>query len=28
VSGSLVDLAGGKEEGDGRVVGGDVMYDR
>jgi len=28
VSGSLVDLADGKEEGEWRSVGGDVMYVR
>jgi hypothetical protein len=28
VSGTLVDLAGGKEEGEWRRVGGDVMYVR
>jgi hypothetical protein len=28
VSGTLVDLAGGKEEGEWRMVGDDVMYVR
>jgi len=28
VSGNLVDLAGGKEEGEWKRVGGDVMYVR
>jgi hypothetical protein len=28
VSGNLVDLVGGKEEGEWRRVGGDVMYVR
>jgi hypothetical protein len=28
VSGSLVDLAGGKEEGEWRMVSDDVMYVR